>query len=196
MFSRPRRLASLSAASTISGTASVQVTEPVEPTMPAIVSDGSPAPPATSSTDCPSCIPACSTSARVSGANIMLIVAACFVQYFADSRHPFTTGFSLVIFVNPEECPVWFSCRLCITLDRVGRNEELKPVKYLIADAAKHSESGKLVAFYCCGIVKAPVDAVSGSWKHRAVFVRIVTHRDHVIELAINQIINSFRALL
>src|SRR5215217_2714337 len=81
---------------------------------------------------------------------------------------------------------------LLSVISLVVRNEELKPVKYLIADAAKHSESGKLVAFYCCGIVKAPVDAVSGSWKHRALFVRIVTHRDHVIESRSTKLSTAF----
>src|SRR5207253_5776476 len=53
-FVSSRRWASLSAAATISGATSVQVTEPVGPTVSAIVKEGSPAPPATSSTTSPS----------------------------------------------------------------------------------------------------------------------------------------------
>src|SRR5229473_287367 len=86
-FVMPRRCASRSAASTISATASVHITEPVGPTFSAIVKEGSPGPPATSSTDRPFTMPASSISASVTGSNILRRVALYFSQNGADSVH-------------------------------------------------------------------------------------------------------------
>ena len=93
----PRRRASVSAVLTICATASVQVTEPAGATTSAIESEGSPAPPATSITFWPGPMPASAISARVSGANMVLIVGACFSQCGAVSRHSFKTSVSTVI---------------------------------------------------------------------------------------------------
>ena len=62
---------------------------------------------------------------------------------------------------------------------------------YLIPYAPKDGKLRRLVAFSRSRIVKAPMDALSLTWKDRAAFICVVANCDYIIKLLAGELGNG-----